>query len=50
MHDPTGMHVVEGTADLVEVLPDGSFRDQTLLFLKVLRKIKYMRIIKLNNI
>ena len=36
MHDTLGMHVLEGRAELDEVLPDGPLRDEALLLLEVL--------------
>ena len=40
MHDPAGVHVLERTAELDEVLPDGPLRDQPLLFFEMLLKMK----------
>ena len=36
MHDPLLVHVVQRAAQLGEVLPDGSFRNQLPLLLEVL--------------
>ena len=36
MHDPFLVHVVESLAQLLEVLPDGLFGNESLLFLEVL--------------
>ena len=38
MHDPARVHMVERTADLYEVFPDGLLGDQTILFFEVLCK------------
>ena len=40
VHDPAGVHVLERTAELDKVLPDGPLRDQPLLFFEMLLKMR----------
>lgn len=38
VHDPAGVHVLHGTAELHKVLPHGPLRDEPLLLLEVLQR------------
>lgn len=44
MHNTTRMHMFQRTAKLDKVLPDSSFRNQPLLFLKMLKEKKIANI------